>query len=323
MPSSLRVAAVRRVAVTALVLVVVAIPATALAQTITIGPAPGAAGQAQDQVMLSGSVAVPKGTTVGEVVVFHGRALISGSVQGDVVVLDGPVTIDGGYVTGDIVTLHGVIHVTGTSLIGGTVLGGGHVVVDPGAKVRGDVREHVRFTLEGPVAALGVFLGSVALAVSVLLLGLLLGFVAPRACERVATAARTAPFASLGWGVLVAICLPVVCVLAIASIVGLPLGLAGLLAVGLVFLTGLAFTAWAIGRAIVKPPGRRVLAFLAGWGIVAVAGVIPFVQIGVWGLGGAFGLGAMTVGIWRSRRAEKAGRHRVGGGFEPEPPVTG
>lgn len=300
----------------------VAIPATALAQ-ITIAPAPGSTTQAQDQVMLSGSVTVPKGTTVGEVVVFHGRALISGSVQGDVVVLDGPITIDGGYITGDVVTLHGVVHVTGTSLIGGSVLGGGHVVVDRGAKVHGDVREHVSFTLEGPVAALGIVLGSVALAVSVLLLGLLLLFVAPRSSERVATAARTAPFASLGWGVLVAIGLPVLCVLAIASIVGLPLGLAGLLAIALLFLIGLAYTAWAIGRVLVKPPGRRIPAFLAGWGIVAVAGVIPFVRVGVWSLGGGFGLGALTVAVWRSRRAEKAGRHRVGGGFEPEPPVTG
>jgi hypothetical protein len=321
MPRSLGVAAVRRLAIAAMMLWVVAFPATALAQTTTLNPAAGT-GHAQDQVVLTGSVVVPKGSTVGEVVVFHGRALISGSVQGDVVVLDGPVTIDGGYVTGDIVTLHGVIHVTSTSLIGGSVLGGGHVVVDPGAKVGGDVREHVSFTLEGPVAALGFVLGSVALAVSVLLVGLLLLFVAPRATERVATAARTAPFASLGWGVLVTIALPVLCVLAIASIVGLPLGLAGLLAIALLFLVGLAFTAWAIGRVVVKPPGRRMPAFLAGWGIVAVAGAIPFVQIGVWGLGGAFGLGAFVVAIWRSRRAEKVGRHRVGGGFEPESSAT-
>jgi hypothetical protein len=321
MLSSLRSAAVRRVAIASLVVWMVSVPVAALAQGHK--PILNPAADVQDQVVLSGSVVVPKGTAVGEVVIFHGRALISGSVMGDVVVLDGPITIDGGYVTGDVVTLHGVIHVTGTSLIGGSVLAGGHVVVDRGAKVSGDVREHVSFTLEGPVAALGIVLGSVALAVSVLLLGLLLLFIAPRTSDRVATAARTAPFASLGWGVLFVLGFPVLCVFVIASIVGLPLGLAGLLAIALLFLVGLAFTAWAIGRAIVPTPGRRIPAFLAGWGIVAVAGVIPYVRLGVWGLGGAFGLGALVVANWRSRRADKKGRHRVGGGFEPEAPAAG
>jgi hypothetical protein len=297
----------------------VAWPAVARAQTLN----PGASGRAPEQVVLSGTVAVPKGTTVGEVVVFHGRALISGSVHGDVVVLDGPITIDGAYVTGSVVALRGTIHVTGTSLIGGDVLGGGHVVVDRGAKVGRQVREHVGFTLQGPLAALGILLGSVALAVSVLLLGLLLLLIAPRGADRLATAATTAPLASLGWGLLVAIVLPVLCIVATASIVGLPLGLAGLLALALLFLTGLAWTAWAIGRAILPAPRARVLAFVVGWAIVAAAGLVPFVNIGVWGLGSAFGIGTLTVAVWRSRRAGRTGRHRVGGGgFLPEPPVT-
>ena len=41
--------------------------------------------------MLSGTVTVPRGRSVGEVVVFHGRAVVAGVVVGDVVVLDGPV----------------------------------------------------------------------------------------------------------------------------------------------------------------------------------------------------------------------------------------
>ena len=297
----------------------VAMPAAARAQTLN----PGATGRAQEQVVLSGTVTVPRGETVGEVVVFHGRAVISGSVHGDVVVLDGPITIDGAYVTGSVVALRGTIHVTGTSLIGGDVLGGGRVTVDGGAKVGRQVREHVSFTLQGPLAALGILLGSVALAVSVLLLGLFLLFVAPRGADHLATAATTAPLASLGWGVLVAIVFPALCVLAVASIVGLPLGLAALLALALLFLTGLAGAAWAIGRAILPPPRARILSFLAGWAIVAAASLVPFLDGIVWGLGSVFGIGTVTVALWRSRRAGRNGRHRAGGGgFLPEPPIT-
>jgi hypothetical protein len=311
-----RIAVPRALSMSAIVLWVV-MPGVAHAQTLN----PGGSGRAQEQVLLSGTATVARGTTAGEVVVFHGRALISGSVQGDVVVLDGPITIDGAYVTGSVVALRGTVHVTGTSLIGGDVLGGGHVTVDRGAKIGGQVREHVGFTLQGPLAVLGILLGSVALAISVLLLGLFLLLIAPRGADRLATAATTAPLASLGWGLVVAIVLPVLCVVATASIVGLPLGLAALLALALLFLAGLAWTAWAIGRAILPAPRARVLSFLVGWAIVAAAGLVPFVNVGVWGLGSAFGIGTLTVAVWRSRRAGRTGRHRVGGGFLPEPPV--
>jgi hypothetical protein len=291
----------------------------ALAQTLN----PGASSPAQEQVVLSGSVNVLSGTTVGEVVVFHGRAVVSGSVRGDVVVLDGSITVNGGHIAGNVVTLHGPIHVTGTSLIGGDVLGGGHVVVDAGAKIRGQVRQHVGFTLQGPLAALGILLGSVALAVSVLMLGLFLLLISPRGADHVAAAATSAPLASMGWGLVVVIGLPVVCVATIATIVGLPLGLAALLGFALLFLVGLVWTAWTIGRAILPSPRSRPLALVVGWAIVAVVGLVPFLNLALWGLGAAFGLGAMTVAVWRSRRTTRSGRHRArGGGFLPEPPIT-
>lgn len=305
-----------------------AVPAVALAQTASPsagssgGPGAAKAGpvaNAPEQVVLSGSVVVPKGTSVGEVVVFHGRAVVSGSVQGDVVVLDGPITVAGAYVTGNVVALNGPIRVSGPSLIGGDVLGGERVSVEAGAKVGGQVRQDVGFTLQGPLAALGVLLGGAAIALSVLVLGLLLLLLAPRGADRVAAAASTAPFASLGWGVLVAIVLPVLAVALMVTIVGLPLGLTLLLALAFLGFVGLAWTAWAIGRALVQPPRNRGLAFLAGWGIVAVVGLVPFLDLALWVLGAAFGIGAMTVAIWRLRGSGRGGRHRAR--VAPEMPV--
>jgi hypothetical protein len=299
--------------VVALGALVLAAGGVAHAQTPSPTPRPGAeVGSTEDQVVLSGTVTVPRGRSVGEVVVFHGRAVVSGVVVGDVVVLDGPVVI-AGQVSGTVVAMNGPIRLAATASVGGDVLGAGDVRLEPGALVVGEVRDHVRFTPRGTLAALGALLGAVAIAVSALLLLLLLLALAPRALDRVATAARTAPFASFGWGIVVALALPALAVLAAASILGLPLGLSLLLAFGLIALVGYALTTFAVGRLIVREPRGRAGALFAGWGAAAAIGLVPFLNVVAWGLGSTFGLGAAVVAVWRARSAAPSrGRHRAG-----------
>jgi cytoskeletal protein CcmA (bactofilin family) len=305
-------------AVTAIALLA---PTAASAQSTSPSPGPLRSDEetAQDQIVLSGTVNVPRGSTAGEVVVFHGRAVVSGVAYGDVVVLDGSVVI-GGLVSGSVVALNGPIRLTADAQVGGDVLGAEAVRIEPGATVQGAVRETVGFTLQGPLAVLGILLGSVAVGVSILILLALLLTIAPRGSDRVATAAMTAPFASAGWGILLALGLPLVAVAAMVTIVGLPLGLAALLAMSFLFLVGFAYAAFSVGRLMVRPPRSRWLALLAGWGLAAALGLVPFLNLAVWALGGMFGLGAMSVAIWRGRGADKGGRHRAGyRAREPEP----
>jgi hypothetical protein len=260
-------------------------------------------------VVLSGDVFVPRGRAMGEVVVFSGSVTVNGVVRGDVIVLDGPITV-GGQVSGDVVAVDGNVRLQRTAQVAGSVIAGGRVEVVEGADVAGSVREGVRWSLSGPVAALGALLASFAMAISILVLLLLMLLLVPRGLERVAGAARTAPFASAGWGLLIAIVAPVLAVVAAASILGSPLGLAVLLALGFWFLVGLAATSWAVGRAIVPSPRPRIAALFAGWGIAAVLGLVPFVNVAVWGLGSIFGIGLLVVAAWRTRGS---GRYRVGG----------
>jgi hypothetical protein len=306
---------------------VLSFPSAARAQSAPPSISGPAAPAVEDQVVLSGTVTVPKGTSVGEIVVFHGRVQVTGSVVGDIVVVSGSITVTGGYVTGSVIALHGPIRITAASQIGGDVLASQHVTVDPGVKVGGQVRENVGFTLIERLTAIGAVLGGLAVGVSVLLLGLLLLWVAPRAADAVARTATAAPFASAGWGVLLWLGVPIVCVAALASVLALPLGFALLLALGLAFLLGLTWSTWTLGRAIVHDRGR-VLPFLAGWAIVAAIGLVPYVNAGVWTLASIFGLGAMTVAAWRARGRHR-GRHRVGVAqhrdhhvFVPEPSAS-
>ena len=274
----------------------------ALASSPSPEPFPGpAVGGAGDQVVLLGRVVVPQGESVGEVVVFSGRALIAGVARGDVVVLEGPVTVSG-QVSGSVIALDGSVRLLATAQVAGDVLAHDDVTIADGASVGGGVRRKVAFTLAGPLRVIGAFVSWLAVAVSTLLLGLLLVMVAPRALDRSALAGRSAPWAALGWGVAGAIALPSLAVAAIAAVVGLPLGLGVLLALMLFALVGAVITVHTVGRAILGDRRRPATAFVTGWGIATVVGLVPYVSGVVFVATSVFGVGEVVVAVWRARR---------------------
>src|SRR5438552_4165218 len=75
-------------------------PALALAVTAAIGltlPAAGWAsgGHGKNQIVVTGSVDVPRGKTVHTIVILDGPVTIGGHVTGDVVAVSGAVTVSG------------------------------------------------------------------------------------------------------------------------------------------------------------------------------------------------------------------------------------
>lgn len=260
----------------------------------------------QDQVVLSGTVNVPRGHEVGEVVIFHGRATIEGVVHGDVVVLDGDAEI-AGQVSGSVIVIRGNVDLGSGAQIRGDVRASGRVLTEQGFQVGGSIRQHVRYTLP---LEIGRWASWLAVAVSTLMLGLLVLLVAPRASEAVATAALGAPWLSLGWGFAAFVGLPLLAVVAAITLVGLPFGLGLLLALAFIDFVGYAFAQLALGRLLWRAPRSRALAFLFGWAIVAAVTAIPFVGGVVWVAGAVFGLGAVSVAVWRARGT--GGKHRGG-----------
>ena len=178
-------------------------------------------------------------------------------MTGDVVVLEGPVTVTG-QVNGSVIAADGVVRLAESARVGGDVFSSDSVFVAPGAKVGGESRSGVRFSFEGPLVALGKLLGPIAVSVSVLLAGLALLYLAPRAADAVAEAMASAPLASVAWGLLIVIAVPVAAVALVVSVLGLPLGLALLLSLGLWWLVGLTWAAWCAGRGLVRAPRGRV-----------------------------------------------------------------
>ena len=277
--------------------------------TLALGGTARAQGAAtvppEDQVVLSGTVTVARGAAVGEVLVFSGRVVVGGVVEGDVVLFEGPVVV-AGQVNGSVIAADGLVTLRGSARIGGDVSASDRIVVAEGARVRGGIREGVRFSLEAPLAGLGELLGPIAVAVSVLLTGIGLLLLAPRGADAVAETLGSAPLASIAWGVLVTVAASVL-------VVGLPLGLALLFSLGLWWIVGLALAAWCVGRGLVRAPRGRFVSFLSGWAILAAVGLVPVLNAAMWILGALVGLGAATVAVWRARHhGHHAGRHRRG-----------
>ncbi|HSJ51757.1 MAG TPA: polymer-forming cytoskeletal protein [Actinomycetota bacterium] len=279
--------------------------ATALAQ-----PSPAdepASPERRGQVVLSGDVSVRRGEDVGELIVLHGSARVIGVVHGDVIVIDGPIEVTG-QVSGSVVSLNGPVTVGPNAQILRDVIARDPVTVAEGARIGGRVRQGSAFTFRTPFDVVGPFAAWLAVAVSTLILGAVLVVFVPRGADAVAATAIGSPLVSAGLGVAVVVGVPVVGLLALASLVGLPLGAALLLGLLLLYSVGYTWSVVTVGRLIWRAPRTPWLALLIGWALVAALSAVPYVGGVVWLLGTVMGLGAMTLAAWRARGGR--GRHR-------------
>jgi hypothetical protein len=277
----------KRTAVIALLLFCWVLPASALAA----GP--------KERIVIVGDVLVDRGQTAKDVFVADGDVTVRGTVDGDVVVADGDVTLRGN-VTGNVVTFAGTATLGRRAHVDGDVLyGDKKPKVAPGAKVGGEIKKVKGEDISGGALALqfGIWL---AVTISALILGLILLALFPKAADAVARTAKARTGRATLIGLLTFFLIPIVGVIALITIVGLPLG-AGLL-LAMLPLYGLAYTASAfvVGR-LVSKQGARFLAFIIGLAILRVLALVPFLGGLVWFLATILGLGALMVAAQRAR----------------------
>jgi hypothetical protein len=251
-------------------------------------------------VVLTGPADVPRGEQVGDLVVFHGSSTVDGTVNGSLTAFDAPVAISG-TVNGDVVVFRGRVALASGANVTGDVVSQNDPIVASGARVGGTTRRvqtDINWAGFGWASALAWWL---AVSISTLLIGLALLWLTGRGATRIEDTGRTRIGPSIGWGLLAFFGLPILAILALVTIVGIPLGLGVLAALALIYTLGYTATAWIIGRRILGTRTAWVLAFLLGWGILRVLALIPAVGGLIWFVAVVFGLGALTVTIWRAR----------------------
>lgn len=252
-------------------------------------------GDDNDRIVLVGSVLVDRDETVNDLIVVDGDVTIRGRVTGDVVVVDGNVTIRGS-VAGDVVAVSGLATLGRRARVAGDlVYGDDRPVQAPGSRVDGDV-EKFKIGDASAIAAIGLWLG---FTISLLLLGVVLLLLAPRAGDAIARAGRDKPMLAALVGLGGLILLPVIAIVACITVIGLPLGIVLLLLILPLYAVGYLSAALIVGRLIRKQ--ARILAFVIGLVILQLLTLIPFVGGLVGLLATIFGLGALLIALFRAR----------------------
>ena len=277
--------------------------AALLSALLVLVLAAGSASAATDHLVITGGAVVPAGQTAGDVVVLDGAVRIAGHATGDVVAVSGPVRVTG-RIDGDLIAVSDRALLGPAARVGGDLrYGDERPVLAPGASVGGKLSKEDWADAGSGWGWVSAFAWWLAVSVSTLIVGTLLLWLAPGALYAAERAVREHFGATVGWGVAIAIGVPLLAILALVTLVGIPFGAALLLAAIPVLVVAYATGAWIAGRRVLRSRSASPWAALvAGWGILRLVALIP-VAGGLAGLAATvLGLGAMTVALWRARR---------------------
>jgi hypothetical protein len=298
----------------------VAFGAVAAAVVLSFAPAAfaqdeGGQANADDEIVITGTLVVPEDQSVGTAVIFNGDATIQGAVTQSLVVFNGDVEVSG-TVGDNVIAFNGRVVIRSGAEVGGDVASRKAAIVEQGATVGGQVKGiSGRFDFEtwGWISRYVWWFGY---TISTLILGLaLLGF-APSADPALARAFRRRTGGSFGFGALIFFVLPIVAILLLVIVVAIPLGLFLLLGLALLYTIGYVAGAQVLGRMVVKEPNSRFAAFFAGWGILRGIALIPVLGGLVFMVTSIVGLGALLI----ASRAAGGATSAVAPAAVPPPP---
>ncbi len=340
--SSLRVGIVVLIAI---VLFVGGAPGLATAQSGVGGTIVVGEDETVSEVNAVGGAVIVHGTVTGDVSGAAGDVLITGTVDGDVNVAAGSLQISG-RVGGDVAAGAGSIHLEENATVGGNFdVGAGEVRID--GTIDGDARIGAETIYLGETASIGgsltydgdlrgnldavagdivhdrtlgptigpdlqplvTWVFAVYAFVANLLLGAILLALFPRFSEDVADRVISEPLPTglVGLGVLVGF--PLLLLILLLTIIGIPLALAGVLVFILLAWVGLIYGRFALGMWLVSLSGReqfggidrRWVALVLGLLLGGALAVVPVVGDIVNVLLFLLGLGALTLGLFGRR----------------------
>jgi hypothetical protein len=273
------------------------------------GPAVTSKGQVK-----SGNVTIGPGERRRDVVALRGNVRMqAGSAARQVTAILGSVELEPGVsVDREVVAIGGDVHVSPGAHVGRDAVSiGGQVIIDPGGTVDG---EEISVSVPGLLGVVGLLGGGPTVAheeakVSPLLrvghvlakyvvffvLGLLVLVLAPTRLESVAASLARQPSKVVLAGLLGTLAMPVLTVLLVVTVAGIPLVAVQVVAVLLAGILGFTALALLVGRAIPLHPRRAaaVVQLAIGTGLVVAVSEVPVVGVMAWVTGWLFVFGAV------------------------------
>ncbi|RLM59280.1 polymer-forming cytoskeletal protein [Halobellus sp. Atlit-31R] len=270
----------------------------------------------------AGSVIITEtGEVTGSLDAAAGSVVIEGSVVGDVNVGSAALELRegsqiggsleagaadvrlAGAVDGDVTVGADTLTVAPTATIGGSLTyDAGQFTLADGATVAGEVTRDESLVVAGPeifgagggagLPTIPAWIGAVYGALANLVLGAVLLVVAPNFARRLVDVGQTETLRSGGIGLLALIGTPIVLLLLLLTIVGIPISLAGIVAFALLLWVASVYGSIVLGTWLVSllDAENRWLALLVGVLVVALLGAVPI-------LGGLVQLAVLLVGL--------------------------
>jgi hypothetical protein len=288
-------------------------------------------------LVVAGANVEVRGNVEGGLKAFGGNVTLSGEVEGDVSFGGGNVLLSGRY--------SGKVRGGGANVVlSGTFdddveVGGAKITVASGANIRGDLRyssavfdRQEGSQISGEVArrtrraewegaralrqkgktvlsSLRIILWIISIP-ALIIVGVIINALFPKQTDAIVTAISASPWKNLGVGFVFLVVVPVGIIIALITVVGIPVGVIGLLVYGiLVYVSRIYIGVW-VGRKVLSY-FRESLATAFFWPlvvgtiIIALLILIPFVG---WFFRLFFlliSLGAMWIVLWRSIPARR------------------
>lgn len=259
-------------------------------------------------MVFGGDLLVPAGDRADAVIVFNGHVDVLGEVN-SIVVVDGSAAITG-------TTIESLVVIRGSATVADTHVLGDIRTFDAQVAQTAVTLDGTARGLETEVIALGWALGVGALLVwigigiATLAAGLLVAGLAGRQLRSTAAIVRREPLRAFGGGILGLIVPPILAVLLVVSVVGIPLAVSVLLFVwpAMAFIGYIVAAVWIGEWALERFRGPQVeserpyLATVVGLVILFIAGIVPLLSA----ILSFLGFGAVVVAAWRTARGVSA-----------------
>ena len=289
----------------------------AVASVVLLTPAPAFAQETPEDVLVrvNGTVALAAGDALDVLVAVNSPARIDGAVRDTLVVVNETATLSGD-VEGEAIVYNGVIRLEPSARIEGDLtLIDSTVIQEDGAVVAGAIveREGADIVRElnraGEAVSFVAWLGTTVLFVAVALAWAAVG---GRQLSNVAGLLAARPELAVGWGLVFWIVAPILAVAVMFTVVGIPLGIATLVVLPLLWTLGYVVTGTRLGfliddlRGVTPNLEHPYTEAVIGVAILQLIALVPIAGGFVVFLAGLLGAGAIVVHAWRRIRAAPA-----------------